>query len=59
MQATVLYGAGDVRFEDRPGPGDCRTDRRRHSIAGHVHLRVGPLAVSRHSTGLVTDGDGP
>ncbi len=59
MEATVLYGARDVRFEDRPDADDHRANRRRHSPAVHVYLRVGPLAVSRHSTGLLTDGDGP
>ena len=59
MQATVLYGAGDVRFEDRPDPAIVEPTDAVIRLPVHVHLRVGPLAVSRHSTGLVTDGDGP
>ena len=59
MEATVLYGARDVRFEDRPEPDHPRANRRRHSPAVHVHLRVGPVAVPRHSTGVITGGDGP
>ena len=59
MEATVLYGARDIRFEDRPEPDHRRGDGRGHPPAVHVHLRVRLVAVPRHSTGIVTGADGP
>ena len=58
MQATVLYGERDIRFEDRPEPTIVEADGRHHPPAGHVHLRIRLVAVPRHSTGLVTGPDG-
>ena len=48
MQGTVLYGPRDIRFEDRPEPKIIKADRCHHPPLGHMHLRIGPVAVSRH-----------
>ena len=47
MRGAVLYGPGDIRFEERTDAEDRRTDRRHHPDRGHLRVRVGPLAVSR------------
>ena len=58
MRGTVLYGPRDIRFERSAGAHNYQTDRRDHSPLGHMYLRIGPVAVSRHPTDCPTDSHG-
>ena len=51
MRGAVLYGPGDVRVEDRPDPTIRGADRRDHPPAGHLRLRLGPVALPRRRAG--------
>ena len=53
MRAPVMYGAGDVRVEDRPQRRPA--DRRRRAPAGRVRMRRRPVAVPVGAT----DNDRP
>ena len=52
MRGTVLYGPRDVRFEERRGPEDYRTDRCGDPHPRDMRLRIRPLALPR----LAADG---
>ena len=57
MQGTVLYGTGDVRFEDVPEPKITKpTDA--YSDRGYMRVRIGPVELSRHQPRRPTDTDG-
>ena len=40
MFATMLYGPGDVRFEERPEPKIRKTYRRHHQAFSKLRVRV-------------------
>ena len=48
MQGTMLYGPRDIRFEERPEPTDHQADGCHPPPLGHMYLRIGPVALSRH-----------
>ena len=48
MKATMLYGKGDVRYEDVPEPENQKADRRHHPGRRGLRLRLRPLALPRH-----------
>ena len=58
MRGTVLYGPGDVRFEERPDPTIVEPTDAIIRIVGHLRVRVGPVAVSRPSADQRTHADG-
>ena len=58
MEATVLYGARDVRFEDRPEPTIIEPTDAVIRLP-FTCICAGPVAVPRHSTGVITGADGP
>ena len=58
MRGTVLYGPGDIRFEDREDTEDHRTDGCGDPHGGHVRVRIGPLAVSGLAADQRPDADG-
>ncbi len=48
MKGTMLYGPGDVRFEERPDPKIIEpTDAILQSV-GSLRVRVRLVALSRH-----------
>ena len=58
MQAAVLYGPRDVRFEEREIPKITQADGRRHPTFGDMYLRIGPVAVSWYPTDCSAHGNG-
>jgi len=58
MRGAVLYGPRDVRFEERETPKIVKPTDAIIRISGHVCLRVGPVAVSRHPADCPADPDG-
>ena len=59
MYATVMHGPRDVRYEQVEESEDPEADRRHHSAVRHLHLRVGPVALSRAAAAGRSGAYGP
>lgn len=59
MKATLIYGKGDVRFEERQDPRIVSPTDAYYQDIGHLRLRLGSLELPRDQQDHQAKHDGP